>query len=558
MGTGGRWLLAWALLTVLAVACTPAPGDDGDAGAPVQAPDPSAVPSEDPEPVEGGTVVVAVPHEPDTLHPLRADPDAGAHALIRPVLSPLWRVLPDGTSEPWLLADEPEVRQATATEPFTVVYRIRDDAVWSDGEPIEGDDLLFTLEACRRDAPRDDCAGVDLTRSSAEGREAVVVFEQPVGNWRAILQALPVLPEHVLRGRATRSAWTRAIDVSSGPFAFASWTPGERLVLERNERWWGPRPALDRIEFRFDDAAGVDDVVHGVADVAQMPASPAAVDQARADRRVRGVVSGSGRWAVLDFNLATVPLDRRGVRRGLAAALDRATVVDELVRPVQAGAEVGDTMPGFPDGADEAAGPALSLPTHAVDDARRELDAAGCAPGEAGVRTCGDRALELTLATPAGSWQAPVVAEYVRSQLRAVGARVNIVEGAGGDGSGGQGGVPSPPPGDGGWDARIVALDGADAATQGRWRCDGPGNDQAFCDTRYDELVDGAATAADADQRAELLAQAALLLSQELPTYPLYEMPTLVVHARGIRGVVPNPGPWGLTWNVDEWARTAD
>lgn len=551
-----RWL-AWALASTLLIGCTPTPEDDGDPEVPPQQPGPSEDASAPASTVEGGTAVVSVPDEPATLHPWMADPDSSVGMLVRPVLAPLWRVLPDGTSEPWLLADQPTVREASGAEPFTVTYRIRDDAVWSDGEQIDGRDLLFTLETCVRDAPRDDCAAVDLSRSSADGKEATVAFEQPVAAWATIMQSLPVLPEHNLRGRAPRTAWTRRIEVGSGPFAFASWTPGERLVLERNERWWGEPPALDHIEFRFGDQAAVGDIVDGVVDVAQVPASPSAVEQARADRRVRSVVAPGPQWAALDFNLASPLLERRAIRRALAGAIDRTTIVNELIQPVSPTATVLDALPGGPLASQDQP---LSYPAYDPTRAARELDAAGCSAGADGVRMCGDRPLEIALVTTSDDWQHAVIADYVRSQLTAVGAAVTLAAQPSDDPDAAASESPSAPVEAGErWDLRVTTVTTTAGGTGGRrWHCDDSANTQAFCEPRYDALLERTSVTTDPEQRVALDSEAALLLSNGLPTYPLYEMPTMLLHSRDVRGPALSRLPWDLTWNVDEWARTAD
>lgn len=549
-----RWL-AWALLGALCFGCTPASEQDADPEVPPQQPGPSEEASEPAPTVEGGTVVVSVSEEPSTLHPWMAEPDSNVGLLVGPVLAPLWRVLPDGDAEPWLLAGQPTVREATETEPFTVTYRIRDDAVWSDGEPIDGGDVLFTLETCINDAPRDDCAAVDLFRSSTDGKEATVAFEQPVAQWAGILQSLPVLPEHILRGRAPQTAWSRRIEVGSGPFVFTSWTPGERVVLERNDRWWGEPPALERIEFRFSSRAVVGSVANGSVDVAQTSASPSAVEQARADTRLRSVVEAGAQWAALDFNLASPLTGRRAIRRALAAAIDRATIVNELIQPVSPTATVLDELPGGPQAGEEQP---LSYPRHDAERAARELDAAGCAAGDDGVRLCGEQQLELTLITTSDDWQHAVIADYVRTQLTAVGVAVTLGEAPVGRSAAPVSESPSEPEETGPtWDLRVTAVSGAATGAR-RWHCDDPANTQAFCEPRYDAVIERASGTTDPRQRAALDSEAALLLSSELPTYPLYEMPTMLVHTREVRGPTLHPVPWGLTWNVDEWARTVD
>src|SRR5690606_14687079 len=39
--------------------------------------------------------------------------------------------------------------------------------------------------------------------------------------------------------------------VGTGPFAFQSYTPGDRLNMIRNENYWGPKPDWDKVTLRF-------------------------------------------------------------------------------------------------------------------------------------------------------------------------------------------------------------------------------------------------------------------------------------------------------------------
>jgi peptide/nickel transport system substrate-binding protein len=540
------------LLCVLAAACTPEP--DGDTG--VERPRLEAGASEaGSEPVatiEGGRAIVATT-EPPTLNPWLASPDSGVGMIVRPMLAPLWRVRPDGTFEPWLLAGEPTVAGGD-NEPFSVTYRIRDEAVWSDGQPIDGRDVLFTLETCLRTAPRTDCTAVDLERSQAAGKLVTVVFTRPTAAWRTVLSSMPVLPEHELRGRELATMWTWQISVSSGPFRFGSWTPGERLVLVRNDNWWGEPPPLDSIDFRFTGDAAVPEVAEGMVDVVSLPASPALIDQARAEPRVRARVETGRRWAALDFNIASRVLREPQIRRALAQAIDRATIVAELIQPVDPEAGVLAQWPGGPAPADDQA---PVFPEHDASAAARALDAAGCPVGPDGIRVCGDQRMELDLVTTDDDWQQSIVGEYVQSQLADIGVDVRYdppPEGAlSQDTSKTTGQATS-------WDLRVTAVPAAAdlTITANRWHCDHPANTQSFCDTQFDTTVQRATETLESQERADLDNEAVVLLSRALPTYPLYEIPAMVVHASSIRGPAPNPGPWGPTWNVEQWVHIAD
>ena len=44
--------------------------------------------------------------------------------------------------------------------------------------------------------------------------------------------------------------------VGTGPYRFVEWLPGNRLILERNDNYWGPKPKIKRIDFRFVKESG--------------------------------------------------------------------------------------------------------------------------------------------------------------------------------------------------------------------------------------------------------------------------------------------------------------
>lgn len=534
------------LLAVAVAACTGA-----DEPTTVDPPPEAAVVSEPAAPtapaIEGGTVVYGAGAPPTVLNPWVAPVRDTAALVTRPVLAPLWRVTPEGDLEPWLLAGEPATGGGTDGRPFTVDYELRDDAVWSDGRPIDGGDVLFTLSVCRQllaDGAGDPtCAAVDLARSSADGRRATVVFERPVAAWRTLLATLPVLPEHLLAGSDLRTAWRDRLPVSSGPFTVVSHEPGRRLVLERNDRWWGEPPPLDRLVFTFGVDDGVGAVLDGRVDVVAGDASLSEVERARAGDGVRVGVAPDRRWDAIDFNLAAPAVARPAVRRALAAALDRRLVRDELIAPVAPASPLRDGLlqPSDPAGDAGATAGASEAPDPAAD-----LGRAGCARDADEVLVCDGRRMELTLTRDGGRWRHRILAEYVVEQLGRAGVEIDVTA---------RTATAAPD----GWDLRITTVTpDLDATGTGRrWRCDAAVNTQAFCRTAFDDLLDRALRTLDAEARTSLVAEAEQILDRTMPTVPLYAVPTMVVARDDLRGPTVNHGPLGPTWNTETWARTA-
>lgn len=39
--------------------------------------------------------------------------------------------------------------------------------------------------------------------------------------------------------------------VTEGPYSFVSYTPGDRIEMKRNERYWGPKPEWEKVNYRY-------------------------------------------------------------------------------------------------------------------------------------------------------------------------------------------------------------------------------------------------------------------------------------------------------------------
>lgn len=158
-----------------------------------------------------------------------------------------------------------------------ITLQLRDDIVWSDGEPITAADFVFSYEMIVSPQntvssvfPYDQIASVE----APDEQTVVVTFNEPFAPWLATLWTA-ILPEHVLRpvfeaeGTLDNAEWNLAPTPSAGPFVFAEWESGSFARFVRNENYWGQAPNLDEIFIRFvpDDASQVAALQAGDADL---------------------------------------------------------------------------------------------------------------------------------------------------------------------------------------------------------------------------------------------------------------------------------------------------
>lgn len=291
----------------------------------------STVPTKPPKP---RVVVAGVGELRRGLNPHAvADQSAATSALSALMLPSVFVPGPNG--EPRLnttLMESAEV--VPDTEKFTVRYRIRTDAGWSDGAPIAAEDFVYLWQQMRSQPGVVNPAGYrmisDVTASQG-GKTVRVTFRQPYPQWKSLFDHL--LPAHLVKDAP--GGWADALDdgypASGGPFAIRSvdFALGE-VVLMRNERYWGPAAKSERIVLRSNDQAG---------HIAALRSGDALMAMFDADAATMDALRGLGD----DVRLMTVPrpvttqlLLRPGspelsdvrVRRAVLAALDRRKLVE--------------------------------------------------------------------------------------------------------------------------------------------------------------------------------------------------------------------------------------
>ncbi|MEX2102796.1 MAG: ABC transporter substrate-binding protein, partial [Gaiellaceae bacterium] len=114
----------------------------------------------------------------------------------------------------------------------------------------------------------------------------------------------------------------------TGPFKFESWTREDRLVLVRNEDYWGEKALLDRLIFRpiADNAARLQALQTGEIDGYDL-VEPQDVETIEADDQFQILDRPAFNVAYVGFNISEPPLDNPEVRKAIAYGLDRQAVV---------------------------------------------------------------------------------------------------------------------------------------------------------------------------------------------------------------------------------------
>ena len=151
---------------------------------------------------------------------------------VKPALAASWKLVDDRTWE----------------------FRLRKGVVFHDGSPFTADDVLFTIERVPN-VPNSPNSFSQFTRgidhiAKVDDLTIVMTTKSPNPQLPNDLANVFIVSARAARGATTADFNAGKAAVGTGPYKLVEWVNGERLVVERNERYWGPRPQWAKVTER--------------------------------------------------------------------------------------------------------------------------------------------------------------------------------------------------------------------------------------------------------------------------------------------------------------------
>lgn len=212
---------------------------------------------------------------------------------------------------------------------IVVTWRLREGARWSDGAPIDADDLRFAVQVSPD--PR-----VRFT-AKKDPRTLAIRYDQPVAQ---ALEGFVPLPRKALEATFRAGGYDAVRELrrgspmpSTGPYKIVEFVARERLVAEANPHFLGAAPAIQRVEIVClpDSAALVAAFERGEIDITVPNAITPEDARALAARRPNVVnIRPAPIQSFLHPDLDNPLLAKRNVRRAILQAIDRARIAREL------------------------------------------------------------------------------------------------------------------------------------------------------------------------------------------------------------------------------------
>ncbi len=269
------------------------------------------------------------------------------------------------------------------TDPLTWQVRLRAGVRFSDGSPLTAEDVVYSLNRARNipksPAPFTGMVGSIASMRVVDARTIEFKTKTPQPQFMELAGLVYIVSAKASEGKGVEDFNKGGAAIGTGPYRFKQWVPGDRVVLERNETHWGPKPDFRNVTFKAitNDAArvaalrsGAVDLIDGVPpqDVASFTSQRGFKVFPVASSRLIYLALDSGRAAspfVTDASGAPLtpnPLKDVRVRQALSKMIDRQLIIDRLLNGAaeasgqQVPAGMGGHVPDLrPDTADVAA-----------------------------------------------------------------------------------------------------------------------------------------------------------------------------------------------------------
>lgn len=504
---------------------------------------------------------------PKSWNPLTAQGDTTGNRQTQwPFYPHVFYAQSDGSLQ--VNTDLMESVELVGEDPMTVEYRIRPDAVWSDGEPIDGDDFAFTQAVqdprqCAECTPAWTSGYDQMTLSVSEDKLTVTaVFDQPFSAWQTLF--ITLLPAHVAEGYGDMAtAFNEGMvqnvpTVSGGPYMIADFAKDVSMTLTRNERWYGEPANLDTIHFRFitNPSEVITAYQNGEVDLIYENPTLETVQKANQIEGSSVEIRSSLTYYHLIFKSAGDALGDETLRLAVARAIDAEDIVTRVPRQYDAETPVlrslayapGQAVSGTDADPYRENTEAANVGYGDVDGARQLLEDNGYTIEDGAlIQPDGTPLRSLSILTYQSDNERMQIAQIVQSQLKELGITCTI-DAADNTRYGTAGFA-------GEFDIEVTGT-AADLGVQALDQWYGTGkarNGSGYSNADFDRLVEEGNLELDPDRQIEILNEMDVNLLEHAVALPLYSVGNMMIHQSNFTGAEPSMSKYGITWSIDQW-----
>lgn len=442
-----------------------------------------------------------------------------------------------------------------------VTYKLNPKAVWSDGEPITATDFKYTWNQIATGEDIYDKTGYDKIESvdDSTATTVVVTYKEPYASWKALFAGLyGVFPSHLLEGKDRDAEMANGYAWSGGPW-IANWEKGVQVTLTPNAKYWGEKPKLDKVIFKFLADTAAEFAAFKSNEVLAIYPQP----QLDAVEAIQGGLTGANSYFTADtgnvealwVNNAKAPFDSKAVRQAFAYAIDRNAIVARLFGALGVKKAVQTLNP--PILAKYADLTAYSTYIKNLSKVTSLMTGDGWTKNAGGIWEKGGQAANVEIKSTAGNKRRELTEQILQEQLKTAGFNLTINNQKAGDLFGEQ--LPA-----GDYQLSLYAqvatsldpgLCSIACSTNIPTEANGNAgqNWQRIDISALDPLLEKVDTSIDDSVRVKSSKAGDKVMAENQVSLPLDPLPNILLWSKKIVGPVADNPVLGMFWNVNEW-----
>ena len=313
---------------------------------------------------------------------------------------------------------------------LTITYHLRKGLRWSDGAPLDADDVVWTYHAVMNPANNiTSRAGWDRVVRVDEPDKHTVVFHlsKPYSPFIVTFFSSAggnpsVLPKHLLAKYPNiNKVAFNALPIGAGPFKYQEWTREQRVVMVPNPYYFRGQPKLKEVIFQIvpnRDTVFAQLSAHEI----DMWAHVGGAYYARMNELTgyTALKQATYQWGHVDFNLSHPAVADPVVRHAIELATDRAAIIAKI------GRGVGILQEGIAPKSAPYYLPGIPLVPFDIVQANKILDADGWKRGPDGIRAKNGVKLNLNFGAIVGAVNIDHSIELMRATWKQIGVGIDV------------------------------------------------------------------------------------------------------------------------------------
>ncbi|SFL60469.1 peptide/nickel transport system substrate-binding protein [Paenibacillus sp. 1_12] len=217
--------------------------------------------------------------------------------------------------------------------PTTWTFKIRGDIKFHNGDALTAEDVAFSIQRILdKDFRSPQYANFNMISSAkAEGSDLKITTDQPSPTLLTQLVNLSIVPQKYVKEKGNDQF--NLNPVGSGAYQFESWAKGTQITLKANASYWGGKPEIPSVEYRFvsNPASRVADLQSGKADFVSA-VSPDDVDNIKSKPELQVFSTPTERVAYLAFNMVgDTPTKSSQVNQAIAYGINYDSLITSLL-----------------------------------------------------------------------------------------------------------------------------------------------------------------------------------------------------------------------------------